>query len=54
MDSAKVQTTTWIRFKVEVEDGDGDFVKATSHSTISDIPMRPFREDQKHQHRFTR
>ena len=24
MDSAKVQTTTWISFKVEVEDGDGD------------------------------
>ena len=22
--SAKVQTTAWIRFKVEVEDGDGD------------------------------
>ena len=24
MDSAKVQTTAWIRFKVEVEDGDGN------------------------------
>ena len=23
-------------------------VKATSHSTIFDIPMRPLREDQKH------
>ena len=30
------------------------FVKATSHSTIFDIPMRPLREDQKHRHRFTR
>ena len=29
-------------------------VKATSHSTIFDIPMRPLREDQKHRHRFTR
>ena len=29
-------------------------VKATSHSTIFDIPMRPFREDQKHRLRFTR
>ena len=28
-------------------------VKATSHSTIFDIPMRPLREDQKHRHRFT-
>ena len=30
------------------------FVKATFHSTIFDIPMRPLREDQKHWHRFTR
>ena len=30
------------------------FVKATFHSTIFDIPMRPLREDQKHRHRFTR
>ena len=29
-------------------------IKATSHSTIFDIPMRPLREDQKHRHRFTR
>ena len=29
-------------------------VKATSHLTIFDIPMRPLREDQKHRHRFTR
>ena len=29
-------------------------LKATSHSTIFDIPMRPVREDQKHQRRFTR
>ena len=29
-------------------------VKATSHSTIFDIPIRPLREDQKHRHRFTR
>ena len=29
-------------------------LKATSHSTIFDIPMRPLREDQKHRHRFTR
>ena len=28
-------------------------LKATSHSTIFDIPMRPLREDQKHRHRFT-
>ena len=28
-------------------------VKATSHSTIFDIPMRPLREDQRHRHRFT-
>ena len=28
--------------------------KATSHSTIFDIPMRPLREDEKQQHRFTR
>ena len=27
-------------------------LKATSHSTLFDIPMRPLREDQKHQHRF--
>ena len=30
------------------------FPKATSHSTIFDIPMRPLREDQKQRHRFTR
>ena len=29
-------------------------VKATSHSTIFDIPMRPLREDQIHRRRFTR
>ena len=28
--------------------------KATSHSTIFDIPMRPLPKDQKHRHRFTR
>ena len=27
LDSAKVQTTTSIQLKVEVEDGDGDFVR---------------------------
>ena len=27
-------------------------VKATSHSTIFDIPMRPVREDQRHRRRF--
>ena len=29
-------------------------LKATSHSTIFDIPMRPLSEYQKHRHRFTR
>ena len=29
-------------------------IKATSHSTIVDTPMRPLREDQKHRHRFSR
>ena len=29
-------------------------VKATSHSTIFDIPMHPVREDQRHRRRFTR
>ena len=29
-------------------------IKATSHSTIFGIPMRPLREDQKQRHRFTR
>ena len=29
-------------------------LKATSHLTIFDIPMRPLREDQKHRLRFTR
>ena len=29
-------------------------VKATSHSTIFNIPMRPLREDQKHRYRFAR
>ena len=29
-------------------------IKATSHSTIFDIPMRPVREDQRHRRRFTR
>ena len=28
-------------------------VKATSHSTFFDIPMRPLREDQRHRRRFT-
>ena len=28
--------------------------KATSHSTIFDIPMRLVREDQRHRQRFTR
>ena len=27
--------------------------KATFHSTIFDIPMRPVREDQRHRRRFT-
>ena len=30
------------------------WVKATSHSTIFDMPMRPLREDQQRRHRFTR
>ena len=38
---------------VEVLD-DHHLFKAIFHSTILDIPMRPLREDQKHQHRFTR
>ena len=29
-------------------------IKATSHSTIFDIPMRPVREDQRHLRSFTR
>ena len=29
-------------------------IKATSHSTIFDIPMRSVREDQRHRRRFTR
>ena len=29
-------------------------VKASSHSTIFDSPMRPVREDQRHRRRFTR
>ena len=29
-------------------------LKATSHSTIFDIPMGPLHEDQEHRHRFTR
>ena len=29
-------------------------LKATSHSTIFDIPTRPLREDQRHRQRFTR
>ena len=29
-------------------------IKATSHSTIFDIPMHPVREDQRHRRRFTR
>ena len=29
-------------------------LKATFHLTISDIPMRPMREDQRHRRRFTR
>ena len=28
--------------------------RATSHSTIFDIPMRQVREDQRHRRRFTR
>ena len=28
------------------------FLKATSHSTIFDIPMRRLREDQKYRHRI--
>ena len=30
------------------------FLKATSYSTIFDIPMRPLREHQRHRRRFTR
>ena len=29
-------------------------IKATSHSTIFNIPMHPVREDQRHRRRFTR
>ena len=29
-------------------------LKATSHSSIFNIPMHPLREDQKHRDRFTR
>ena len=35
LDSAKVETTTWIQFKVEVEDGDGTFVTV-------DMVKKPF------------
>ena len=31
-----------------------NFLKATFHSTIFDIPMRPVREDQRQRRRFTR
>ena len=31
-----------------------ELLKATSHSTIFDIPMRPLSEDQIHRRRFTR
>ena len=31
-----------------------DFLKATFHLTIFDIPMRPMLEDQRHRRRFTR
>ena len=27
LDSAKVETTAWIRFKIEVEDGDGNIIR---------------------------
>ena len=29
-------------------------IKATSHSTIFHIPMRPLRDDQRHRQRFNR
>ena len=46
INSKSVSKTTFTR---------GEFirVKATSHLTIFDIPMRPLREDQKHRHRLT-
>ena len=31
----------------------GEGLKATSHSTIFDIPMHPVCEDQRHPRRFT-
>ena len=30
LDSAKVQTTIWIRFKVDVEDGDGNVIRVNA------------------------
>ena len=37
LDSAKVQMTTWIRFKVEVEDGDGNFIRVDTVAFNSQI-----------------
>ena len=42
LNSVKVQTTTWIRFKVVVEDGDGDVVRVDTvkkafHSRITEV-----------------
>ena len=38
---------------LDLKDHFSAFLRATSHSTIFDIPMRPLRENQKHRHRFT-
>ena len=36
LDSAKLQTTTWIRFKVEVEDWDGNVIRVhTVHKAFN-------------------
>ena len=42
------------RRSITVQWADEDIIKATFHSTIFDIPMRPLREDQRHRQRFTR
>ena len=39
LDLAKVQTTTWIRFKVEVEDGDENLIRADMVDTAFNSQM---------------
>ena len=44
LDSTKVQTTAWIRFKVEADDGDGNVIRVDmAHKAFNSRTMEVFK-----------